>query len=117
MIYTCWAYDHEPSKKGKRVLVDRLWPRGITKERLNINEWYREIAPSDELRKWFSHDPEKWEGFKQRYFSELDKNPATSGLLEYCRNKDVVFVFSAKDKEYNNATALKEYVLKRLGPM
>jgi len=114
MISLSSVYAHELPSRGKRVLVDRLWPRGISKEKLNPFIWFKEIAPSSELRMWFSHEPEKWDEFRRRYFLELDRNTATPDLLRYCKNEDVLFLFSAKNKEYNNAVALKEYVLKHL---
>jgi len=114
MIFLSSVYDSEPVSPGKRVLVDRLWPRGISKEKINLSIWFKEIAPSSELRMWFSHEPEKWDEFRRRYFLELDKNPVTPDLLRYCKNEDVLFLFSAKNKEYNNAVALREYVLKHL---
>lgn len=115
MIYLCRAYDNPGETKGTRVLVDRLWPRGISKERLGLELWMREIAPSDHLRKWYSHDMEKWEEFKARYFSELDAAPQTTKLLQLCKSEDVVFIFSSKELERNNAVALKEYVEQKIG--
>ena len=73
-IFAKRIYEERSPKDGFRILVDRLWPRGIKKEQANIDLWLKEIAPSDSLRKWFNHEPEKWEGFKQRYFKELDQN-------------------------------------------
>jgi uncharacterized protein YeaO (DUF488 family) len=110
MITISRAYDPPVEGKGIRILVDRLWPRGISKERLNVEKWLRGIAPSYQLVKWYSHDPEKWDEFRKRYFSELDRNPETKEFLELCKKKDVVFVFSSKEKDINNAVALKEYV-------
>ena len=114
MISISWAYGPESEKQAVRILVDRLWPRGLSKERLKVDIWMREIAPSDELRKWFAHEAAKWDDFKKRYFSELDENPRTEELLRLCRAKDVVFVFSAKNQQNNNAIALKEYVMDHL---
>jgi uncharacterized protein YeaO (DUF488 family) len=103
-------YD-EPSKEdGKRILVDRLWPRGISKERAKIELWAKDIAPSHELRKWFSHDPEKWMEFREKYFSELDSIPdVLIPIYELIRNNTVTFIFSSKETRFNNAAALKEY--------
>ncbi len=96
---------------GYRILVDRIWPRGVTKERLQLDEWNKDIAPSNELRKWFKHDPEKWEEFKQRYFSELDDRIETvNALTEKIRDKSVTFVYGARDAHINQALALKEYL-------
>jgi len=102
-------YDPVSSDDGKRILIDRLWPRGIKKEKAKIDEWLRDVAPSDDLRKWFSHDPVKYEEFKKRYVKELEKK---SELLERikkeAKKETVTLLFSAKDTEHNNATALKE---------
>lgn len=102
---------YEPSEKedGIRILVDRLWPRGLTKEKAGIDLWLKEIAPSNELRKWFNHDPAKRKEFKQRYYHELKKNKeAVSQLKEQLKKGTATLVYSAKDEEYNNAVALKE---------
>ena len=104
---------YEPSKKddGFRVLVDRLWPRGVSKSSARIDLWLKEIAPSAALRKWFGHDMLKWDTFRARYFRELQKNPeAVAQLNEIIRNGPVTLLFAAKDQERNNAAALKEYL-------
>jgi len=104
---------YEPSKKddGFRVLVDRLWPRGVSKSSARIDLWLKEIAPSAALRKWFGHDPLKWDAFRARYFRELQKNPeAVAQLNEIIRNGPVTLLFAAKDQEHNNVVALKEYL-------
>jgi uncharacterized protein YeaO (DUF488 family) len=102
-------YDSASSEDGKRILIDRLWPRGMKKEEATIDEWLKDIAPSDELRKWFSHDPSKYREFKKRYIKELEKK---SDLLQRIKNEakkeTVTLLFSAKDAEHNNATVLKE---------
>lgn len=105
------AYD-EPSKQdGTRILVDRVWPRGLKKEQAQIDHWLRDIAPSTELRQWFGHDPDKWPQFKQRYFRELNKNSAAvAELRQLAGDGRVTLVFSAKDERHNNAVALKEYL-------
>lgn len=96
---------------GYRILVDRIWPRGVTKERLQLDKWNKDIAPSNELRKWFKHDLEKWEEFKQRYFSELDDRIETvNALTEKIRDKSVTFGYGARDAHINQALALKEYL-------
>lgn len=110
MITTSRVYEETATKKGYRILVDRLWPRGISKDKLKLDRWMKEIAPSDELRKWFAHQPDKWNEFRSKYFKELDGNPKTQELLEICRNYDAVFLYSSKVKDINNAVALKEYV-------
>ena len=104
---------YEPSKKddGFRVLVDRLWPRGVSKSSARIDLWLKEIAPSAALRKWFGHDALKWDAFRARYFRELQKNPeAVAQLNEIIRNGPVTLLFAAKDQEHNNVVALKEYL-------
>lgn len=109
------AYDEYSQEDGYRVLVDRLWPRGISKEKLHIDDWLKEIAPSNELRKWYGHDPEKWDQFKQRYYKELkDKEQLIQGLLQRIEAGPITLVYSTKETEYNNAVALKEYLLSQI---
>ncbi|MCL5874398.1 MAG: DUF488 family protein [Candidatus Thermoplasmatota archaeon] len=110
MITISRVYNEQGSKHGYRILVDRLWPRGITKEKLKLDRWFKEIAPSNELRKWYSHDPAKWNEFRTKYFSELDRNPLTAELLDICIKNDVTFLYSSRVEDINNATALKQYV-------
>jgi uncharacterized protein YeaO (DUF488 family) len=102
-------YDPPAPEDGKRILVDRLWPRGLSKDAARIDEWLKEIAPSDELRKWFGHDPARWEEFRKRYRGELK---AHDELLNRLRDETlkgtVTFLFAAKDTEQNNAAVLKE---------
>lgn len=106
------VYDTIDKTEGVRVLVDRIWPRGITKQELQADQWVREAAPSDQLRKWFSHDPAKWEEFKIRYRVELEAKPEiTSLLLELAKDKGLILLFSARDTLCNQAVALKEYLL------
>ncbi|KYD11253.1 hypothetical protein B4102_2218 [Heyndrickxia sporothermodurans] len=98
---------------GKRVLVDRLWPRGISKEKAEIDEWMKDIAPSNELRKWFNHDPEKFEEFSQKYKEELkepEKKKELDKLIEMSDGNTVTLVYSAKDEEHNQAVVLKHYL-------
>ena len=101
----------EPSPgDGKRILIDRLWPRGLKKEDAQIDEWMREIAPSSELRKWFNHDPDKWREFKRRFFLELEgKGELVQEIVTLARRGTVTLLFGAKEERYNNAAALKEY--------
>jgi uncharacterized protein YeaO (DUF488 family) len=95
--------------------VDRIWPRGISKKSLQLDEWQKKLAPSSQLRKWFDHDPDKWDEFKQRYFDELDKQPeAVSKLVEKAGEGDLILVYSAKETRYNNAAALREYLDRQL---
>ena len=103
------VYDPAAPGDGKRILVDRLWPRGIKKEDAGIDEWLKDIAPSTELREWFSHDPAKWEEFKRRYKKELeDKKDLVSALRAEAGKGTVTLLFAAKDTEHVNAAALKE---------
>lgn len=110
------AYDAPGRADGLRVLVDRVWPRGVSRGELRLDAWLKDLAPSTELRRWFGHDPAKWETFKERYFRELDALPdAVSRLLALCRQGTVTLVFGARDQDHNNAVALREYVLHHLG--
>ena len=105
------AYESPSDDDGYRILVDRLWPRGISKEKAKIDFWPKELAPSTELRRWYGHDPEKWSEFKSRYFAELEGNPElVNELLEYVGKGTVTFVCSSKEHRLNNAVTLKEYV-------
>ena len=111
MIKLKRVYDPYADSDGKRILVDRLWPRGIKKEDARIDLWLKDIAPSDELRKWFSHDPSKWQEFKKRYRKELeDRQETIRDLRTEARRKTVTLLFAAKDTERNNAVALKEII-------
>ena len=102
-------YDRASPDDGKRILVDRLWPRGLKKEDAKIDEWLKDIAPSDELRKWFAHDPKKWKEFKERYKKELkDKGEILARLKKEVKQGDVTLLYSARDQEHNNAVALME---------
>ena len=114
MIRLKRIYDPFSRGDGKRVLVDRLWPRGVKKENAHIDEWLKDIAPSDALRKWFSHDPSRWKEFKKRYHDELkDKKELLEGLLADSRKGTVTLLFGAKDIEYNNAAVIKEVLAKK----
>lgn len=98
-----------------RVLVDRLWPRGVKKDALALDAWLKDAAPSTELRKWFNHDPDKWDEFQQRYSAELDANPAAwEPLLQAAREGTITLVYSARDEEHNQAVALKTYLERKL---
>lgn len=109
------AYDPPAEGDGCRVLVDRIWPRGITKEDLQIDAWLENLAPSTALRKWFGHDPKKWDEFKQRYAKELEqRSEALDALAERARAGPVTLVFGAKDTAHNNAVALREQLERRL---
>jgi uncharacterized protein YeaO (DUF488 family) len=105
------AFDPASKKDGYRVLVDRIWPRGLRKEEVRIDEWMKDIAPSTELRKWFGHDPVKWEAFRRRYFVELShRADLVKGLAEVARRGPLTLVYSAKDERHNNAVALREFL-------
>jgi len=111
MIRTKRIYEPPAPEDGKRLLVDRLWPRGVKKEALRLDAWLKDAAPSEELRRWFGHDPAKWEEFKRRYFAELEARPEVwRPLLEACREGKVTLVFSARDDKHNNAVALKTFL-------
>ncbi len=102
--------------KGKKFLVERLWPRGIKKENLDYDEWLKNVAPSTELRKWFSHDPAKYEEFQRRYYKELDTHPeAWQPILNAARKGAATLLYSSHDTEHNNAVALKRYLDAKLG--
>ncbi len=105
------VYNEARESDGFRILVDRLWPRGLNKERANVDLWLKDIAPSEELRKWFSHDPAKWDEFKQRYFQELDrKKELVSIIIQKVREGKVTLLYAAKEEKFNNGMALKEYI-------
>lgn len=105
-------YEAPARADGCRVLVDHIWPRGISKDTAQLDAWLKELAPSAELRKWFGHEPPKWASFKRKYFRELDqKGDVLPRLFSVCgKKKNLTLLFAAKDCEHNNAQALKEYV-------
>jgi uncharacterized protein YeaO (DUF488 family) len=111
------AYEPSSARDGRRVLVDRVWPRGRSKDALQIDRWERELAPSAGLRKWFGHDPDRWEEFVRRYREELSGGP-TSDLLEElaseARAGSVTLVYGARDEEHNQAVVLKDVIEERL---
>jgi uncharacterized protein YeaO (DUF488 family) len=105
-------YEAPSPDDGTRVLVDRLWPRGLGKDRARVDLWLKELAPSTELRKWFDHDPGKWEAFQQRYRDELAQQPAAlARLAELAGAARVTLLFGAKEARFNNATALRSFLL------
>ena len=105
------AYDPPERSDGYRVLIDRIWPRGVTKNDLEVDAWLKEVAPSTELRKWFGHDPKKWDEFRRRYARELEPHAAAlDQLVARARAGHVTLVFAAKDIEHSNAVALREYL-------
>jgi uncharacterized protein YeaO (DUF488 family) len=104
------VYEPSAPSDGRRILVDRLWPRGVTKADADVDYWARHAAPSDNLRKWYRHDPAKWSDFRDRYFAELDANPeAVAELSAELSGGTVTFLFATRETELNNATALREY--------
>jgi uncharacterized protein YeaO (DUF488 family) len=108
-IARIYSFEEGDGEKSYRVLVDRLWPRGVGKGSVDL--WLKDIAPSDALRKWFSHDPARWDSFKERYFKELDgKQELAKVILEKEKQGPVALLFAAKDAEHNNAIALMEYL-------
>ncbi len=117
MIRVKRVYEPPSREDGCRVLVDRLWPRGLEKNRAAVDVWLKDVAPTSSLRKWFGHRPERWDEFKQRYFRELSQKPeAVKMILELeQRHGTVTLLFSARDTLHNNATALMEYIEKMRG--
>jgi len=106
------VFDKGHPDDGFRVLVDRVWPRGMTKEKVNADLWMKILAPGTSLRKWFAHDPEKWDEFKCRYCKELDDNSdAIKQLLDEAGKKRLTLLYSARDTRHNQAVALKDYLL------
>jgi len=115
MIRIKRVYDAPAADDGTRLLVERLWPRGMKKEALRMDGWPKGVAPSDVLRRWFGHDPAKWVEFRRRYTAELDNNRAAwEPILEAARRGDITLLYSAHDVEHNNALVLKTYLEERL---
>ncbi len=113
MIKIKRIYDPASPDDGKRIYIDRLWPRGMKKEEVKIDEWLKEISPSDALRKWFGHDPSKYAEFKRRYTKELEKySEILEKIKKEGKRKTVTLLFSAKDEEHNNATVMREILSK-----
>lgn len=111
MIRLKRAYEQPSPRDGERILVERLWPRGVTKERAAIDFWAKDVAPSPELRRWFGHDPARWEEFRRRYKDELKHNPeAVASLKQHLKRGSATFVYAAKDEQHNGAIVLKEWL-------
>jgi uncharacterized protein YeaO (DUF488 family) len=111
MIQIKRVYEPYEAKDGKRILIDRLWPRGLSKDKAKVDVWLKGIAPSTELRQWFGHDPAKWQEFQKRYKQELDKNTTDiDELRKRLKDGSSTLVYSAKDKKHNDAVALKAYL-------
>lgn len=105
------VYDEPSPSDGERVLVDRVWPRGVRKADARLDQWLKDVAPSSDLRKWFGHQDSKWAEFKTRYFQELDEKPElVEGLAQRAGERRVTLLFGAKDREHNNAVALRDYL-------
>ena len=116
MIKVERIYASKEADGSFRVLVDRLWPRGLKKDALHLDAWMKEVAPSTQLRQWYAHDAERWEEFKARYFAELDAHPdAWQPLLEAAGRGDVTLLYAARSEQFNHALALREYLEARLG--
>lgn len=109
------VYEEPAKEDGFRVLIDRLWARGLTKEKAKVDLWLKDIAPSDALRKWYQHDQERWLEFKRRYFSELkDKKEFLELIQDKAKRGTVTLLFGSKEKRFNNAMALKEYFQRKM---
>ncbi len=108
------VYEEPTRDDGRRILIDRLWPRGLPKQHARIDEWLKDLAPSTELRRWFAHDPHKWAEFEQRYFGELDaKGELVEQIVEETRRQGrVTLLYGARDTLHNNAVALRDYILR-----
>jgi len=116
LIKTKRVYEEPSESDGFRVLVDRLWPRRLAKNKVKMDLWIKEISPSDELRRWFEHDPKKWAEFKRRYFEELNhKKFSIDLILNKARKETVTLLYAARNKKFNNAVALKEFIESRIG--
>lgn len=110
-LYVKRVYDGAAEGDGKRILVDRLWPRGLSKKDARIDIWLKAVAPSPDLRRWFSHDPEKWNEFRRRYRHELEQNgTAVEELRREIGNSTATLLFGAREREHNQAIALKEFI-------
>jgi uncharacterized protein YeaO (DUF488 family) len=111
MIHLKRAYDEPAKRDGLRILVERLWPRGVRKDRAAIDLWLKDLAPSPALREWYGHDPDKWEEFRRRYRAELEKKGDLLVLLKHRATEGTVtFVYAARDEQRNSALALKQYL-------
>ena len=115
MIHLKRVYEKAERRDGMRFLVERLWPRGVRKTDLPLESWQKNVGPSDALRKWFAHDPEKWTEFQRKYFKELDESPEVwEPILKAAERGTVTLLYSSRDPEHNNAVALKHYLEAKL---
>ena len=113
-VKTKRVYEPPSPDDGARILIDRLWPRGISKAKAALDEWFKDIAPSNELRKWFNHDPARWAEFQRRYDAELkEKATLLATIKKHAKTKPVTLLYSAKDEQHNQAVALRSFLLKR----
>lgn len=111
MIKLKRAYDPPGKEDGFRVLVDRVWPRGVSRDEAALDSWMKDVAPSDELRRWFDHDPEKWHEFRERYARELEeKEDAVESLREKARDGTLTLVYGARDRRHNQAVVLRDHL-------
>jgi uncharacterized protein YeaO (DUF488 family) len=110
------TYDDPKGSKSFRILVDRLWPRGLSKDKVGVDLWQKDIAPSNTLRKWYGHDEKKWDQFKQKYFKELGKNnDAVNTIIKAAQEQNsITLLYGSREKRFNNAIALKEYLEGRI---
>jgi uncharacterized protein YeaO (DUF488 family) len=108
------VYDEPGMDDGRRILVDRIWPRGVSKQRAAFDDWMRDIAPSSGLRKWFGHRSDRWDEFREAYIKELDQHPERVAVLrELARKETVTLLFAAKNETHNNAVVLREYLTRK----
>ena len=108
-------YNNPRGNSTFRILVDRLWPRGLSKDKVKVDLWPKDIAPSNSLRRWFSHDERKWDEFKHRYFKELEKNAEfVSTIIDRAKEEPITLLYGAKEQKFNNAMALKEYLEEKI---
>lgn len=111
VFYIKRVYDEPAGKDGYRILIDRLWPRGLKKETAAIDEWEKDIAPTTELRKWFGHQPERWKEFQRKYFEELKKNPSLTTFMNKYRNRKIItLLYAGKDTKHTHALVLQQYL-------
>jgi uncharacterized protein YeaO (DUF488 family) len=108
-------YNNPRGNSTFRILVDRLWPRGLSKDKVKVDLWQKQIAPSNSLRRWFSHDERRWDEFKTRYFKELEKNAEfVSTIIDRAKEEPITLLYGAKEEKFNNAMALKEYLEEKI---
>jgi len=109
------VYEAHPPSHSARLLVDRVWPRGLSRQSLDLDDWIPDAAPTTRLRKWFAHDVGRWDAFQQRYRAELDARPnAVDRCLSWCRKGPVLLLFGARDRDHNQAVVLRDYLSDRL---